>query len=214
MMKKCRRAPNIKSGDPLHQTLPNPAWLSFAVKIAIQRSASFLKDRRPRPKPGSWALKETLLGGLCAPEGIDAVPLQDDAKQRGLGRFCVSPARTRPISPAVDIGMGRRIASTLVAARMTTFVAKTRCAPRCPADHSRNASNTDNRPSRAQSRLNGDESSRSITRIAAALFRATYPGCLGGRAWKMVPTAARNEAAQKDADRFITVDLGDCGQTV
>lgn len=110
----------------------------------------------------------------------------------------------------VDIGMGRRIAS-LVAARMTSFMAKQGVRPDALLI-TQERFNTDNRPSEGAVMLNGDESSSVYySHCCRPVPGDPILGYLGGQGLVVHHAHCHNaiKLREKDADRFIAVDWSD-----
>lgn len=200
----------LKSGDVVQiitseTATPNPAWLSF-VKTGRARSKirSFLKNAA---QTEAGQLGETLLAQALRAEGIDSVPLQDDANKGVWDEILRITGNRTPAELMVDIGMGRRIAS-LVAARMTSFMTKQGVRPDALLI-TQERFNTDNRPFQGSVTLNGDESSS----VYYAPCCRPVPGDpilghLGGQGLVVHHAHCSNaiKLREKDADRFIAVD--------
>ena len=200
----------LKSGDVVQIitseiATPNPAWLSF-VKTGRARSKirSFLKNAA---QTEAGQLGETLLAQALRAEGIDSVPLEDDANKGVWDEILRITGNRTPAELMVDIGMGRRIAS-LVAARMTSFMTKQGVRPDALLI-TQERFNTDNRPFQGSVTLNGDESSS----VYYAPCCRPVPGDpilghLGGQGLVVHHAHCSNaiKLREKDADRFIAVE--------
>ena len=203
----------LKSGDVVQiitseSSTPNPAWLSF-VKTGRARSKirSFLKNAA---QSEAGQLGETLLAQALRAEGIDAIPPQDDANKPVWEEILRTTGNRAPADLMVDIGMGRRIAS-LVAARMTTFMARQGVRPDALLI-TQERFNTDNRPFQGAVTLNGDESSSvHYSHCCRPVPGDPILGYLGGQGLVVHHAQCHNaiKLREKDADRFITVDWAD-----
>ncbi|RGE44221.1 bifunctional (p)ppGpp synthetase/guanosine-3',5'-bis(diphosphate) 3'-pyrophosphohydrolase [Comamonas testosteroni] len=203
----------LKSGDVVQivtneTATPNPAWLSF-VKTGRARSKirSFLKNAA---QTEAGQLGETLLAQALRAEGIESIPPQDDANKGVWDEILRITGNRTPADLMVDIGMGRRIAS-LVAARMTTFMAKQGVRPDALLI-TQERFNTDNRPFQGAVTLNGDESSSVYySHCCRPVPGDPILGYLGGQGLIVHHAQCSNaiKLREKDADRFISVDWSD-----
>lgn len=203
----------LKSGDVVQiitseASTPNPAWLGF-VKTGRARSKirSFLKNAA---QTEAGQLGETLLAQALRAEGIDSVPPQDEASKGVWDEILRITGNRTPAELMVDIGMGRRIAS-LVAARMTSFMAKQGVRPDALLI-TQERFNTDNRPSEGAVMLNGDESSSVYySHCCRPVPGDPILGYLGGQGLVVHHAHCHNaiKLREKDADRFIAVDWSD-----
>ena len=203
----------LKSGDVVQiitneTATPNPAWLSF-VKTGRARSKirSFLKNAA---QTEAGQLGETLLAQALRAEGIESIPAQDDANKGVWDEILRITGNRTPADLMVDIGMGRRIAS-LVAARMTTFMAKQGVRPDALLI-TQERFNTDNRPFQGAVTLNGDESSSVYySHCCRPVPGDPILGYLGGQGLIVHHAQCSNaiKLREKDADRFISVDWSD-----
>lgn len=203
----------LKSGDVVQiitseASTPNPAWLGF-VKTGRARSKirSFLKNAA---QTEAGQLGETLLAQALRAEGIDSVPSQDEASKGVWDEILRITGNRTPAELMVDIGMGRRIAS-LVAARMTSFMAKQGVRPDALLI-TQERFNTDNRPSEGAVMLNGDESSSVYySHCCRPVPGDPILGYLGGQGLVVHHAHCHNaiKLREKDADRFIAVDWSD-----
>ena len=203
----------LKSGDVVQiitseSSTPNPAWLSF-VKTGRARSKirSFLKNAA---QGEAGQLGETLLAQALRAEGIDAIPPQDEANKAVWEEILRITGNRAPADLMIDIGMGRRIAS-LVAARMTTFMAKQGVRPDALLI-TQERFNTDNRPFQGAVTLNGDESSSVYySHCCRPVPGDPILGYLGGQGLVVHHAHCNNaiKLREKDTDRFISVDWAD-----
>ncbi|MEG2816909.1 MAG: bifunctional (p)ppGpp synthetase/guanosine-3',5'-bis(diphosphate) 3'-pyrophosphohydrolase [Comamonas sp.] len=203
----------LKSGDVVQiitseTATPNPAWLGF-VKTGRARSKirSYLKNAA---QTEAGQLGETLLAQALRAEGIDAIPLQDDANRAVWDEILRITGNRTPADLMVDIGMGRRIAS-LVAARMTTAMTKQGVRPDALLI-TQERFNTSNRPFQGAVTLNGDESSSvHYSHCCRPVPGDPILGYLGGQGLIVHHAQCHNviKLREKDAERFITVDWAD-----
>ena len=155
-------------------------------------------------------LGETLLNQALRAEGIDAIPQNDDANRAVWDEILRITGNRQPSDLMVDIGLGKRIAS-LVAARMTSFMAKQGVRPDALLI-TKERFNTADRATQGSITLDGNESSSvHYSACCRPVPGDNIAGYLGGNGLVVHRTECPNvlKLREKDGDRFITVDWAD-----
>ncbi len=201
----------LKNGDIVEimttqHSSPNPAWLAF-VRTGRARSKirNYLKTLAQSESEG---LGEKLLSQALRAEGIEQMPLSNDAMQPlwdRLLRFTGSKTRSELMT---DIGLGKRIA-TIVAKRLVALMAEHGHRPDALL-LSRERFMAQETVSQGGVTLDGSENaSVQYAHCCRPIPGDTIVGYLGrgeGLIVHSVQCAVAKKLQHKDSERFITVD--------
>jgi GTP diphosphokinase / guanosine-3',5'-bis(diphosphate) 3'-diphosphatase len=204
----------VKNGDVIEVITapvsnPNPAWLGF-VRTARARS-KIRHHLKTMALDASQDLGDKLLSQALRAEGIEHIPVEDDAHQSlwdKLLRFSGNKTRAELL---VDIGLGKRIAS-IVAKRLVSLLAELGEKPNALL-MSKERFTAHESISQGAIVLDGSESATvQYAPCCRPLPGDAIVGYLGRGEGLIVHTAAcavAKKLQQKDSERFITVEWAD-----